>query len=74
MKKHILLKDGTIVCIEQVNGIEDCREFQGFINTLTREGTYLLVDKPITLKEEKQWLKTQVTEQKRKANLPQGTR
>jgi RimJ/RimL family protein N-acetyltransferase len=65
MKKHILLKDGTIVCIEPVNGTEDFREFQRFINTLTREGTYLLVDKPITLKEEKQWLKTQVTEQRK---------
>jgi RimJ/RimL family protein N-acetyltransferase len=65
MKKHILLKDGTIVCIEPVNGTEDCREFQRFINTLAREGTYLLVDKPITLKEEKQWLKTQVTEQRK---------
>lgn len=65
MKKHIVLKDGTIVCIEPVNGTEDFREFQRFINTLTRERTYLLVNKPITLKEEKQWLKTQVTEQRK---------
>lgn len=65
MKKHILLKDETIICIEPVNGTEDCRDFQRFINTLIREGTYLLVDKPITLKEEKQWLKTQVTEQRK---------
>ena len=69
MKKHIVLKDGTIVCIEPVNGTEDCREFQRFINTLTREGTYLLVDKPITLKEEKQWLNTQVTEQRKGKQL-----
>jgi len=69
MKKYIVLKDGTIVCIEPVNGTEDCKEFQRFINTLTREGTYLLVDKPITLKEEKQWLNTQVTEQRKGKQL-----
>jgi ribosomal protein S18 acetylase RimI-like enzyme len=69
MKKQIVLQDGTIVCIEPVNDTEDFREFQGFINSLTREGTYLLVDKPITLKEEKQWLKTQVTEQRKGKQL-----
>jgi len=65
MKKHIILKDGTIVHIEPVNGTEDAREFQRFINTLTREGTYLLVNKPVTLKQEKQWLKTQIKEQRK---------
>ncbi len=65
MKKHVVLKDGAIVCIEPLTGGEDIKEFQCFINTLTREGTYLLVNKPITLKEEKQWFKTQVTEQRK---------
>jgi RimJ/RimL family protein N-acetyltransferase len=65
MKKHIVLKNGTIVVIEPLTGKEDAREFQRFINTLTREKTYLLVSKPITLKEEKQWLKTQMNEQKK---------
>jgi RimJ/RimL family protein N-acetyltransferase len=48
-----------------VNGKEDIREFQRFINTLTREGAYLLADKPVTLKEEKQWLQTQIQAQKK---------
>ena len=51
--------------IEPVNGKEDVKEFQHFINTLTREGTYLLVNKPVTLKEEKQWLQTQIQAQRK---------
>ena len=65
MRKQLKLKDGTTVTIQPLNGKEDTREFQRFINTLTREKTYLLVDKPITLKEEKQWLKTQLLELKK---------
>jgi RimJ/RimL family protein N-acetyltransferase len=65
MKKHVVLKDGTIIYIEPLTGREEVREFQRFINTLTREGTYLLVNKSITIKEEKQWLETQVTEQRK---------
>jgi ribosomal protein S18 acetylase RimI-like enzyme len=48
------------VQVEPLNGKEDVREFQRFINALTREGTYLLVDKPITLKVETQWLQGQL--------------
>jgi len=65
LKKSVVLKDGTTVCIEPVNGKEDAREFQRFINALTREGTYLLVDKPVTLKQEKEWLKVQVQAHKK---------
>ena len=65
MKKNVVLKDGTTVHIEPVNGKENVKEFQRFINTLTREGTYLLVDKPVTLKEEKQWLQAQIQAQKK---------
>jgi len=64
MKKHFVLSDGTIFCLEPLTGREDAREFQRFINALTREKTYLLVNKPITLKEETQWLKTQMNEQR----------
>ncbi len=63
MKKSVALKDGTTVRIEPLNGKENVREFQRFINTLTREGTYLLVDKSVTLKEEKQWIQTQILAQ-----------
>jgi ribosomal protein S18 acetylase RimI-like enzyme len=69
MNKHFVLKDGTIVHIEPLTGTEDVREFQRFINALTREGTYLLVNKSITLKEEKQWLKTQVEEQRKEQQI-----
>jgi RimJ/RimL family protein N-acetyltransferase len=65
LRKRLILRDGTTVLIELVNGKEDIREFQRFINTLTREGAYLLADKPVTLKEEKQWLQTQIQAQKK---------
>ena len=65
LRKSLILKDGTTIRIEPVNGKEDPQEFQRFINTLTKEGTYLLIDKPVTLKEEKQWLKTQIQAQKK---------
>jgi RimJ/RimL family protein N-acetyltransferase len=65
LRKSVVLKDGTTVRIEPVNGKEDVREFQCFINTLIREGTYLLVNKPVTLKEEKQWLQTQIQAQRK---------
>jgi len=65
LRKSLVLRDGTTVRIEPVNGKENVREFQRFINTLTREGTYLLVDKPVTLKEEKQWLQTQIQAQRK---------
>ncbi|VVB59888.1 Acetyltransferase (GNAT) family protein [uncultured archaeon] len=65
LRKNLVLKDGTTIRIEPVNGKEDPREFQRFINTLTKEGTYLLVDKPVTLKEEKQWLQTQIQAQRK---------
>ena len=64
-KKNVVLKDWTNVLIESLTGKENVREFQLFINTLTREGTYLLVDKPVTFKEEKKWLKDQIQAQKK---------
>lgn len=65
MRKTLLLKDGTILQIEPLNDKEDIREFQRFINTLTKEGVYLMVDKVVTFKEEKEWLQTQVQSQKK---------
>jgi len=64
MKKHFLLADGTIVRLESLTGTEHAKEFQRFINAFTREKTYLLIDKPLTLKEETHWLKTQVNDQR----------
>ena len=68
-QKIIRLRDSTIVRIEPLTGKEDAREFQRFINALTREGTYLLMNKPVTLDEEKQWLQTQITEQRKGQQL-----
>jgi ribosomal protein S18 acetylase RimI-like enzyme len=65
MNTRVVLKDGTIIDIVPLSGREDAREFQRFINTLIKEGTYLLVDKPVLLKEEKQWLNTQIQAQRR---------
>lgn len=52
-QKNVRLHDGTLLRIAPLNGKEDAQEFQRFINALTREGAYLLVDKPVSLKEEK---------------------
>jgi RimJ/RimL family protein N-acetyltransferase len=60
VKKTVILEDGTSICIEPVTGKENIQEFQWFINALTKEGTYLLIDKPVTLKQEKQWFKSQI--------------
>jgi ribosomal protein S18 acetylase RimI-like enzyme len=65
MRKKFTLNDGTILQIEPLTGKEDAREFQRFINTITREKTYLLVDKPISLKQEKQWLQNQINDQQK---------
>ena len=69
LRKNVILKDGTTMHIEPVNDKEDVREFQRFINTLTKEGVYLLVDKSVTLKEEKQWLQTQIQAQRKKEQI-----
>ena len=68
-KKTIVLPDKSIVHIEPLTGRENAKEFQTFINTLTREGTYLLVSKHISLKEEQQWLQTQMIEQRKRQQI-----
>lgn len=64
MIKNVVLKDKTVVSIQPINGKEDAEKFQSFINTLIEEGTYLLLDKTITLEQEKQWLQEQIRLQK----------
>lgn len=64
LKKDIVLEDGRLLRLEPLNGKEDAGEFMAFINALIKEKTYLLIDKPVTLKEEKQWLKMQLLAQK----------
>jgi RimJ/RimL family protein N-acetyltransferase len=68
-KKKIMLKDGTVLTLELLNGEEDPQEFSAFINSFLRDGSYLLVDKPVTLNEEKQWLRTQLQAQRKGEQL-----
>jgi hypothetical protein len=65
MRKKLVLKDGTTMRIEPVNDKDDVKEFQRFINTLIKERVYILVDKLVTLREEKQWLQTQIEAQRK---------
>ena len=69
VKKKVILKDGTVLHIESMSGKEDAREFLGFINSFVTDGSYLLVDKPVTLQEEKQWLRTQFQAQRKGEQL-----
>ena len=65
VKKKVILKDGTVLHIESMSGKEDAREFLGFINSFVTDGSYLLVDKPVTVREEKQWIRTQIQAQRK---------
>jgi RimJ/RimL family protein N-acetyltransferase len=69
LKKKVVLQSGALLSIEPLNGREDPREFLGFINSFVSDGSYLLVDKPVTLKEEKQWLHTQLQAQRKGEQL-----
>jgi RimJ/RimL family protein N-acetyltransferase len=69
LKKKAILKDGTLLHIEPLNEKEDAREFLGFINSFVTDESYLLVDIPVTLQEEKQWLQTQFQTQRKGEQL-----
>jgi RimJ/RimL family protein N-acetyltransferase len=69
LKKKLVLRDGTVLLIEPLSGKEDVREFLGFIDSFVRDGSYLLVDKPVTLQDEKQWLRTQIQAQRKGEQL-----
>jgi len=55
--KKITLKDGTIVILRPLRKKEDARKFLRYINALVAEKASTLVDRPLSLKEEKAWLK-----------------
>ncbi len=61
----MILEDGSILQLEPLNGKEDASEFRSFINALVQENTFLLVERPVTLREEIQWLKNQHQAQKK---------
>jgi RimJ/RimL family protein N-acetyltransferase len=58
-KKSTVTIDGSTILIQPLNGKENIREFQRFINSITKEGSYLLLNRPLTLNEEKTWLENQ---------------
>ena len=51
----IKLRDGRIATIGFLSEKDGVRELQRFINGLVKESTYLLYDRRMTLKEEKEW-------------------
>jgi ribosomal protein S18 acetylase RimI-like enzyme len=59
-RKTIVLKDGNTVSIQPLTAKDDIRKFQRFINAMVEECAYLIVDKPMTLKEEKTWFYNQI--------------
>ncbi len=69
LKKKIALTDGTVLSLEPLNGKENPQEFLGFINSFIHDESYLLVNKPVTLNEEKQWLRTQLQAQRKGEQL-----
>jgi RimJ/RimL family protein N-acetyltransferase len=69
MKKKVGLLGGKVLFIESLNGREDPQELLGFINSFVSDGSYLLVNKPVTLKEEKLWLQNQLQAQRKGEQL-----
>lgn len=65
LRKDMILEDGSILQLEPLNGKEDASRFRSFINALVQENTFLLVERPVTLREEIQWLKNQHQAQKK---------
>jgi RimJ/RimL family protein N-acetyltransferase len=61
--------DGKKIQIRRLTGNENVRECQRFINTITREGVYLLLDRPFTFEEEKIWLKNKYQANKKGEQL-----
>lgn len=59
-RKHVQLNDGTFILLEQLGRNEDVHEFRRFINSFVKENVYLLLDQPVTIQEEKNWLKNQI--------------
>ena len=69
IKKNISIDASPLVRFQLLNGKEDPKEFQQYINTLIKEDTYLLVKKQVTLKEETHWLANQYQLQKKGGQL-----
>jgi len=58
MPKTVKLRTGEELKLAMLTGREDPRELQMFINSFVAGRDYLLMDKKVTLKEEKEWLKS----------------
>lgn len=64
LRKDIVLEDGRILRFEPLNDTENAVEFRSFINALVQEHSYLLIERPVTLREENQWRKNQLQAQR----------
>ena len=63
-RKKFKLADGSEILIEQITGREDVREFLRYINSFVKERAPIFVDKPLSIKEEKEWFKTEIAANK----------
>jgi RimJ/RimL family protein N-acetyltransferase len=64
-RKKVVLRTGEEILLEQITGKESAAEFQRFINSFNRERAYLGNDRPLTVKEEKEWLSEAASKNKK---------
>jgi len=62
----ITLKDGRIATVSYLSKKDSTRELLRFINKLIREKTYLLQDRPFSMKAEEQWKKSELSNFKKR--------
>jgi ribosomal protein S18 acetylase RimI-like enzyme len=63
--------DGEKITIREISSrdLVKVREFQDYINSLVEEDAQILINKRISLKEEKQWLKKEIEEVRKKRRI-----
>ena len=65
-EKQVTLKNGLIATIRLMRIIDDTTALQKYLNDLVDEDTFIVIDKKISLEEEKKWQKGQVEAFKKK--------
>ena len=55
--EKIVLKDGRTTIVRSLNSRDKASALRNYINALIREKAFFLLEKPVSLKEEKKWLK-----------------
>lgn len=59
-----VLRDGRVVEIRPLKKSDGARKFQEYINEIIVEGAFILLDRPVSLKEERKWLSATVRDEK----------